>query len=276
MLEGEDLYQQIIIYLLNNFCHNKSIGTSESGWTDHDQANKWVAQVFIPAALEQQIDKEKPILFLIDGHNSHESLEFKSAVYQGQGDADIITMCFPSKCTHKVQLLDVGVFSHTQNAWKCQHDKLLQQNIPVNHYNVVQAYMESRSEYMTSNLIKKAFKSSGISPLNPEIFTEEDYAPSQQFSIVAHVPKSFPTEVPSSPMTAIATELNDSGNDEYRPSNDSGEYEHDAISITDSSGVKSGNTTLSGNNLSESESEEVPISMAVKYDILYEIFDLEF
>ncbi|KAG6808365.1 hypothetical protein H0H92_004358, partial [Tricholoma furcatifolium] len=44
-----------------------------------------------------------------------------------------------------------------------------------------------------------------IHPFNPDIFTEEDYAPSMAFSTQAHVPSSFPETIPSSP-TVIMTD----------------------------------------------------------------------
>lgn len=51
---------------------------------------------------------------------------------------------------------------------------------------------------MTQKLIQDSFQKTGILPFNPDIFTKEDYAPSQTFSIKAHVPETYPGAIPSS------------------------------------------------------------------------------
>ena len=143
-------------------------------------------------------DLSKPILLLIDGHDSHESLAIKKAIYDNQGDHQFIILCFPSKCTHKLQPLDVAVFNHTQTNWKKRVDQLTDKNIPMTCYNVIHEYMGLRDKFMTPKIIKDSFRKTGISPFNPDIFTKEDYAPSQTFSIKAHVPETYPDAVPSS------------------------------------------------------------------------------
>ena len=57
--------------------------------------------------------------------------------------------------------------------------------------------MEAR-QLITLELIKTAFRLTGLSPFNPDIFTNEDFAPSKASSVVAHFPQSYPEEVQSS------------------------------------------------------------------------------
>ncbi|KAF6763326.1 hypothetical protein DFP72DRAFT_956785, partial [Ephemerocybe angulata] len=52
--------------------------------------------------------------------------------------------------------------------------------------------MEAHRESFKVETIRKAFKNSGIHPVNPDIFTDEDYAPSAPTSIYARFPPSFP------------------------------------------------------------------------------------
>ena len=58
----------------------------------------------------------------------------------------------------------------------------------------VKEYMEVRQAMFKATTIRKAFKKSGIWPVNQNVFTDEDYAPSLPTSTTAgHVPASFPT-----------------------------------------------------------------------------------
>ena len=52
---------------------------------------------------------------------------------------------------------------------------------------------------MTPKLMHLAFSTTGIFPFNDTLFTNDDFAPVKSFSYIMHIPKSFPTEVPSSP-----------------------------------------------------------------------------
>jgi hypothetical protein len=116
-------------------------------------------------------------LFL-DGHDSHETPGIKSAVYQFYDRCKIILIALPSKTTHKLQPLDVGIFNHVQTAWEKNCDELLGLNERIDRYNVIDEYMKVHNKVMKPELIQSAFKNAGLHPLNPDIFTEEDFAPS--------------------------------------------------------------------------------------------------
>ena len=52
---------------------------------------------------------------------------------------------------------------------------------------------------MTPKLMHLAFSTTGIFPFNNTLFTNNNFTPAKSFSHTMHIPKSFPTEVPSSP-----------------------------------------------------------------------------
>ncbi|KIJ13520.1 hypothetical protein PAXINDRAFT_38740, partial [Paxillus involutus ATCC 200175] len=89
------------------------VSFSDSGWTDREIAAHWFEHHFIPQAKQHCIDPTKPIILTMDGHDSHDTNEFKAITYKH----GIIMDAFPSKTTHKLQPLDVGVFSSVQRAW---------------------------------------------------------------------------------------------------------------------------------------------------------------
>ena len=68
----------------------------------------------------------------------------------------------------------------------------------MNRLTVIPAYIQSTRSAMTKDLIAKAFEKTGLYPVNRQIFTEEDFAPSKASSTIAHVPSSFPADFPSS------------------------------------------------------------------------------
>ena len=51
---------------------------------------------------------------------------------------------------------------------------------------------------MTPNLIAKAFKKTGIYPVNWSVFMLEDFGPSKESLMIAYVPNTFPDAFPSS------------------------------------------------------------------------------
>jgi hypothetical protein len=64
--------------------------------------------------------------------------------------------------------------------------------LTVTQREFVGEYLTIRDKVFTPALIQKAFKNTGIHPLNPNIFTANDFAPSQISSHRAHVPLSYP------------------------------------------------------------------------------------
>ena len=170
---------------------------------------------------------DKPIVLNYDGHDSHETVEMQRAAF----DKNIILVAFPSKMTHKTQPLDVSVFASVQNAWSQHCDKRVAEGITMDRYNVIHEYLKIR-HVITPELVKTAFRKTGIYPLNPDIFTADEFAPSKSFSSVAHVPPSFPIDILSSP-PAHSSEL-EATDAEYSPSEIGSESHSESDSESDS------------------------------------------
>jgi hypothetical protein len=69
-------------------------------------------------------------------------------------------------------------------------------------YNIIQEYMEIHPWSMTPKVLHSVFSTTGIFLFNDTLFTNNDFAPAKSFSHTMHVPESFPTEVPTSPLAA--------------------------------------------------------------------------
>ena len=195
--QGELFLRLILLLVMPLTILLLSIAFSPSGWTDNELNEAWMKNVFLPFADKNRIDATKPVVLTCDGHESHETPGIKKAVYTYEG-CEFIILCFPSKCTHKMQPLDVVVFAQSGRGWREHCDECLYRGIVINRYNVVQNYLQVREKYMTQTLIKSGFKKTGIYPLNRNVFTKEDFAPSKASSTIAWTPSSYPEEVPSS------------------------------------------------------------------------------
>jgi hypothetical protein len=172
----------------------------------------------------------------MDGHSSHESVWLKRTAY-GVTDCTVIILCFPSKCTHKMQPLDVVVFNPVQREWKSHCDRLATKGWRLNRYTVIPEYMKVRKKKVTAEVIKNAFSATGIYPINWEVFSAEDFAPSETTSGRALVGPSYPAEVPSSD-PAIPTDIEDSDyEDDYIS-----DYGNMVIDLDDDSNDESGSS----------------------------------
>lgn len=70
----------------------------------------------------------------MDGHETHETPEMQCVVYKhlDNEDLEIILFCLPSKTTHKIQPLDVAVFSQVEQRWQAVCDEAIKNKIPIN------------------------------------------------------------------------------------------------------------------------------------------------
>ena len=181
---------------------------SDSGWTDNELCEIWFRESFIPHVVARRVDDRKPVVLTFDGHESHETPAIKRLAY----DNNIVLFCLPSKTTHKLQPLDVGVFSVLQRTWHKHSGDLAAQRTTIDRYNFIPEYLAARKKAITPELIIKAFRKTGIFPFNPNAIEERDYGPSMASSSELHLPPSYPDHTPSSP-PAIPTDDEDGNSD---------------------------------------------------------------
>jgi len=179
-----------------------AVATSPNGWTDNEIGAAWFEQTFIPFSRTHKLN-DTPIILFLDGHDSHETDNIRSIAFEH----DVIIIAFPSKCTHKLQPLDVTVFAQTQRQWTNHCDNRICEGIKMDRYNIIEEYMAVREASMTPKLMRSAFSTTGIFPFNPNVFTDHDFAPAKSFSSSAFAPDSFPHEVPSS--SPIPSDMSD-------------------------------------------------------------------
>src|SRR6266481_9768789 len=181
------------------------ITTSDQGWMNNEIFAQWFAQVFIPFT-QGRNKSGTSILLIIDGHASHKTPEVQQLCYAAS--PPVVLYCLPPKTTHKLQLLDMGVFGPLQNAWAKYTQQCAAQNRTVNCETVIEEYLKICGKYMSSKAIRSAFCRCSIWPFNPQVFTEADFSPSRLSSTCLIAPSSYPAKVPSSPSSVVMTRPN--------------------------------------------------------------------
>ena len=168
-----------------------SIGVSPNGWTDDFLCLKWFEKSFIPQAIARNTTG-KPILLIYDGHGSHNSAELIRLARAN----NIILFCLPPHTTHKLQPLDVGVFGPFQRAWLERCEEIIEDTgEEMSREAFVSEYIAVRHDTFKERTILQAWKKSGAWPINPNVFTDDDFAPSIPYSTHA---RDLPTTFPSS------------------------------------------------------------------------------
>jgi hypothetical protein len=107
-------------------------------------------------------------------------------------DNNIELLCPPPHRTHRLQPLDVGAFGPLANNFSSRGNQVLQETgEEILTQNFVAEYMEARTEAFKPETIIKAFKNSGIRPINAGIFSDEDFAPSAPSSVQFEIPAAW-------------------------------------------------------------------------------------
>jgi hypothetical protein len=169
---------------------SQRLAVSDNGWIDNDHCQKWLEEGFISQVTPRN-HSGKPILLICDGHGSH--CTYKLLVHAR--NHNIFMLKLVPHTTHKCQPLDVGVLGPLQTAFTKGVDQFVSDHgRGISKKEFIEIYLKARSEAMVPSLITSAFRHCGICPLNPDIFTAEDFSPSQGYSTVArsHLPSTFP------------------------------------------------------------------------------------
>jgi len=124
----------------------------------------WLSKIFEPHTREKA-GKSKRLL-LVDGHSSHVNLRFIKFCDQH----DIILAILPPHSTHRLQPLDVGIFSPLSTAYSKEIDRLIQSShgfSRVTKRNFWTLFRTAWNSALTVENIRSAFATPGIYPINP-------------------------------------------------------------------------------------------------------------
>lgn len=142
--------------------HDWVIALSENGWTTNELGFQWL----------QHFDKHTKSrtkgsyrLLIIDGHESHHSLEFRDFCEANK----IITLCMPSHSSHLLQPLDVGCFAPLKQAYGRQVEDLMRNHINhITNLEFLPAFRAAFEATFTKENITGGFRGAGLIPYDPE------------------------------------------------------------------------------------------------------------
>ncbi|OAQ65585.1 transposase [Purpureocillium lilacinum] len=135
---------------------------TKNGWTSDQTAVEWLEKVFIPRT--QPSDFLERRLLVLDGHGSHETVDFMYLCYQHK----IHLLFLPPHTSHVLQPLDLSVFSPLKHYYRKQVGflSLLTDSSPVGKQNFLSCYQSAREQALTASTIKGGWKATGLWPVS--------------------------------------------------------------------------------------------------------------
>ena len=139
-----------------------AIAVSDNGWTNNELGVAWLKH--FDAYTKTRVIGARRLLIL-DGHESHQSLEFQELCKEN----NIYTLCMPPHSSHLLQPLDVGCFSPLKRAYSREVESLIRNHI--NHITKLEflpAFKAAFDRSFTPANIRSAFQGAGLVPLQPD------------------------------------------------------------------------------------------------------------
>jgi hypothetical protein len=154
---------------LDEFDHSTQrafFACSKNGWSDDTLGLNWLQQVFDRTTKERTSPRDRRLL-IVDGHSSHVNMPFIE-----YADANrILLAVFPPHSTHRLQPLDIGIFSPLATYYSQAIDRLLSESqglIRITKRDFWPLFYEAWNKATHANNVRSAWEAAGIYPLNPK------------------------------------------------------------------------------------------------------------
>lgn len=144
-------------------------GANPSGWSNEGLFTKYFDHFLI----HTKPSLSNPILLIMDNHESHINID----VIQKARDNGVILLTLHPHTSHKMQPLDRGVFGPYKSFYNkaAEEFMLTQPGKPITIYDISKIVGKAYTKAFTPQNIISGFKSSGIWPLDSNIFNENDF-----------------------------------------------------------------------------------------------------
>ncbi|KAK4697453.1 hypothetical protein P7C70_g8208, partial [Phenoliferia sp. Uapishka_3] len=158
IMKGKSVQQQWVRE--TKLPQNTRFYCSPNGWTDDILGLDYVQHVH--AQTRHLCPHGEWILLLYDGHRSHLTVEFLLWAISHQ----ILCVCLPSHTTGWTQPADVGIFYTLSICYHRVLSQSLRTDELISKSTFGKMYSEARKKAFTGPLIRKAFETAGVWPVN--------------------------------------------------------------------------------------------------------------
>ncbi|XP_063911278.1 uncharacterized protein LOC135128298 [Zophobas morio] len=142
---------------------------SKNGWTNQALFVIWLKH-FVKFAKPSSAE---PILLIVDNHYSHVSLE----AYIFCRENFIVVLSIPPHTSHRMQPLDIAFYGPLKTAFRKECDLFMKSHAlqKITPYDVASIFNKAYCDTATIQKGVSGFNASGIMPIDPTIFGEEDF-----------------------------------------------------------------------------------------------------
>lgn len=158
-------YKRIPQDIVNSVPPNWGIGHSESGWMKSETFYEFVANIFHPFLLLNNI--KLPVILFVDGHKSHLTYELSKLCI----DLQIILIALYPNSTRILQPADVAAFRPLKEGWKKGVFEWRKQNsvsTAVTKKDFAPILEKVINETINPDILKNGFRACGLYPWNPD------------------------------------------------------------------------------------------------------------
>ncbi|KAH9636306.1 hypothetical protein HF086_003273 [Spodoptera exigua] len=141
----------------------------DNGWINEELFLQWLKH-FIQYA---KPSAEEPILLILDNHASHISL----AIFEYCKENYVHMLSLPPHTSHRMQPLDVSFFGPSKAAYRRECDLYMKSQLSqrITPYDIASLVKKAFSNVASLSKAEAEFKSTGIFPINPNVFSDEDF-----------------------------------------------------------------------------------------------------
>jgi len=142
---------------------------SPNGWTDNTLFIQWLRHFM----QHTKCSKEEPCILIMDGHQSHKSLE----AIELAREHGVIMVTLPPHCTHRMQPLDRTFFKSLKMNYNAACDDWMRchPGRRISFFEMAELFHRAYAKSATHEKAVHGFECTGLWPYNSQLFSAEDF-----------------------------------------------------------------------------------------------------